>query len=624
MPRDKPMSDSSPGLFRRLLSGVWNLISWIRTSIANLLFVAILVLIVITLLPQEPPQLAEKGALRLAPSGVLVDQRSYIEPLQQLLGDSQRLDSETLVRDLVNAINYAAKDKRITTLVLELDHLAGGGISKLEEIGIALTTFKATGKSIIAVSDSYSQEQYYLASYANEIYLHPMGTVALTGYGAYRNYFKSALEKLAVNFHVFRVGQYKDFVEPYTRNGMSDASREHNTQWLNELWGVYTSRIETLRNLPKGAVNDYINNLDAGLKQEQGNSAQLALKTGLVDQLKTRLEMRRELIAKIGADEEGNNYQAVSFKDYLTLIESKKAHHKDQVGLLVAQGTIIDGEQPSGNIGGDTLAKLLRDARNNTNMKALVLRVDSGGGSAFASEVIREELAATQMAGIPVVVSMGSVAASGGYWITTAADEVWATPTTITGSIGVFGLFPTLEKSLDKLGVHTDGVGTTELAGAIRPDRALPPQAQSVIQQSVEDIYNRFLGLVAEARASTPEKIHTIAQGRVWTGSMAKNLGLVDELGYLNDAIAAAARHAGLEQYDITLIKKPLTPKEQLLKELTGGSVAASEQVSTHALVNLLPAGFKQWVAPLIEPLSLMWTKDPRHIYAQCLICTAP
>ncbi|MEJ2418100.1 MAG: S49 family peptidase [Exilibacterium sp.] len=282
------------------------MISWIRTSIANLLFVAILVLIVITLLPQEAPQLAEKGALRLAPSGVLVDQRSYIEPLQQLLGDSQRLDSETLVRDLVNAINYAAKDKRITTLVLELDHLAGGGISKLEEIGIALTTFKATGKSIIAVSDSYSQEQYYLASYANEIYLHPMGTVALTGYGAYRNYFKSALEKLAVNFHVFRVGQYKDFVEPYTRNGMSDASREHNTQWLNEL--------------------------------------------------KTRLEMRRDLIAKIGADKEGNNYQAVSFKDYLTLIESKKAHHKDQVGLLVAQGTIIDGEQPSGNIGGDTLA----------------------------------------------------------------------------------------------------------------------------------------------------------------------------------------------------------------------------------------------------------------------------
>ncbi|MEJ2418101.1 MAG: signal peptide peptidase SppA [Exilibacterium sp.] len=267
---------------------------------------------------------------------------------------------------------------------------------------------------------------------------------------------------------------------------------------------------------------------------------------------------------------------------------------------------------------------MLRDARNNTNIKALVLRVDSGGGSAFASEVIREELAATQMAGIPVVVSMGSVAASGGYWITTAADEVWATPTTITGSIGVFGLFPTLEKSLDKLGVHTDGVGTTELAGAIRPDRALPPQAQSVIQQSVEDIYNRFLGLVAEARASTPEKIHTIAQGRVWTGSMAKNLGLVDELGYLNDAIAAAARHAGLEQYDITLIKKPLTPKEQLLKELTGGSVAASGQVSTHALVNLLPAGLKQWVAPLIEPLSLMWTKDPRHIYAQCLICTAP
>jgi len=615
------MSSTNPGILRKTFSGLWRLLTWIRTSLANLVFLVLILLIVVALIPKEASQMPDTTALRIAPSGYLVDQYSYVDPLTQII-DKDQQKAETLVRDLVKAVNTAAEDDRVTSIVLDLNYMVGGSLSKLQEIGEALRAFKQSGKSIYAISDAYSQEQYYLASYADEIAVHPMGAVILTGYGSYRNYFKSALEKLSLNMHVFRVGEYKDAVEPYLRNQMSDASREHNSQWLNELWASYTDDVELQRELSAGAINDYINNLDQHLETQKGNPAQTAKALSLVDHLFSHHQQRDFLIEKFGKDEELDDYQALDYERYLAFIQREEKPAADKVGLIVAKGVILDGEQPEGSIGSDTLSQLIRDARQDENIKAIVMRVDSGGGSAFASEVIRQELELTRQEGIPIVVSMGSVAASGGYWISMAADEVWATPNTITGSIGVFSAFPTIENSLEKVGINTDGVGTTELAGALRLDRPLSPLTQNILQQSVNSIYQQFLDLVANARQTSSAQIHAVAQGRVWTGRAAVDLGLVDKLGNLNETIAAAADLAELTDYQVFEVEKQLSPSEQLARQLAGelASISNISLSQSSPLLSLFTSAEAQF-RPLLK---LLQSGDPRSVYAQCLECAAP
>jgi len=615
------MSSTNPGILRKTFSGLWRLLTWIRTSLANLVFLVLILLIVVALIPKEASQMPDTTALRIAPSGYLVDQYSYVDPLTQII-DKDQQKAETLVRDLVKAVNTAAEDDRVTSIVLDLNYMVGGSLSKLQEIGEALRAFKQSGKSIYAISDAYSQEQYYLASYADEIAVHPMGAVILTGYGSYRNYFKSALEKLSLNMHVFRVGEYKDAVEPYLRNQMSDASREHNSQWLNELWASYTDDVELQRELSAGAINDYINNLDQHLETQKGNPAQTAKALSLVDHLFSHHQQRDFLIEKFGKDEELDDYQALDYERYLAFIQREEKPAADKVGLIVAKGVILDGEQPEGSIGSDTLSQLIRDARQDESIKAIVMRVDSGGGSAFASEVIRQELELTRQEGIPIVVSMGSVAASGGYWISMAADEVWATPNTITGSIGVFSAFPTIENSLEKVGINTDGVGTTELAGALRLDRPLSPLTQNILQQSVNSIYQQFLDLVANARQTSSAQIHAVAQGRVWTGRAAVDLGLVDKLGNLNETIAAAADLAELTDYQVFEVEKQLSPSEQLARQLAGelASISNISLSQSSPLLSLFTSAEAQF-RPLLK---LLQSGDPRSVYAQCLECAAP
>jgi len=615
------MSDK-PGLIRRFFRLLGKLAYGIRMLI-NLLFLLVVAALVVSVFQKDVQPLPEHAALHIAPGGELVEQKTYTDPLTQLMQQSGPADAETLVRDVIEAIDRGATDPRINSLVLELNYLAGGGLTKLEDIGKALQRFRDSGKPIVAVGDNFTQEQYYLASYADEIHLNPMGAVLITGYGSYHNYFKEALEKLRVNVHVFRVGTYKDAIEPLTRNDMSTASREHNSAWLNALWAVYTDRVETQRNLPADAIDDYVNNLGDKLAEHGGNAAELAMATGLVDQLSTRPQMAARLRELAGVNDEGG-YQNIDMKRYLSHVRRTDALEpsleKDKIGLIVAKGMILDGEQPAGTIGGDSLAELLRQARKNDEFKALVLRIDSPGGSAFASEVIRQELAATRKAGLPVVASMGTVAASGGYWIATGADEVWASPTTMTGSIGVFGVIPTFEDSLGALGVHSDGIGTTELADFYRLDRPMSPQAKQVVQSGVNHIYDYFLSLVAEARESTPEAVHEIAQGRVWTGEKARELGLVDELGNLQQATEAAARLAGLAQYEVEEISKPLNFREQLLQQLANGQAASWLAGLPQSWT---PAG---WLAGLyegmgrpLEPLSRL--NDPQGIYLQCFEC---
>lgn len=609
----------------RLFSFFWRGLSWLRTALLNIITLVILIAVITAIFAPRGTPLPDKAPLLLSPSGILVDQYSYTSPTARLMNVGNEGPMETLVREVVDTIDYAAHDDRITGLLLHLDNLEGGGLSKLQEIGEAIERFRAEGKPVIALADSYTQQQYFLASYADEIYLNEMGSLALTGFGLYRNYFKDAVDKLAVNFHVFKVGQFKDFVEPYIRNDMSDASKEHNRQWLEALWQVYTDQVEQRRQLEPGTLTQFINEMAELLQATQGDTAQLALQHRLVDHVGPRQARTSALIERFGAagdDPEKVQYIEANVYDRHRL--GPEPLQQGNIGLIVASGTILDGHHPEGTIGGDSLSELIRKARQDDDVKAVVLRVDSGGGSAFASEIIRQELLRLRDAGKPIIVSMGSVAASGGYWIAMAADEIWATPTTITGSIGVFGLFPTLEKSLDKLGIHTDGVGTTELAGAMRLDTALPEQAARVLQLGVEHIYHRFLHIVAENRESDPAAIHEVAQGRVWTGIKAQDLGLVDEIGYLNDALAAAAQHAGLDEYQVKLIERDLSPQEQLIRELLGSESAqsASQAMSASGLGADI-AWLQKLRAKLPEEVDLLLKNKQQAVYALCLECTA-
>jgi protease IV len=611
-----------PGLIRRFFRLIGGLLKGIRALI-NLIFILVLVVVVLNFVQDDVQPLPEKAALRVAPGGFLVEQKTYVDPLTQILEQSSPADAETLTHDLVEAINHATNDPRITSLVLELDHLLGGGISKLEDIGGALANFKTSGKSIIAVGDNYTQEQYYLASYADEIHLNPMGAVLLTGYGSYPSYLKETLDKLRINLHIFRVGTYKDAIEPFTRTSMSTASREHTTEWLNALWAVYTNRVETLRELPADAINDYANNLGNKLAIHNGDTAQLAVVAGLVDRLSTRAQMTTRLQQLAGVADEGS-YEKIDVARYLGHVRRVKALQSgtedNKIGLIVAKGAIFDGEQQAGTVGSDSLSELFRQAREDDQIKAVVLRIDSPGGSAFASEVIRQQVVQTKEAGIPVIVSMGSVAASGGYWIAMGADEVWANPTTITGSIGVFGIIPTFEDSLKALGVHSDGVGTTALSDFYQLSRPMSPQAKQVVQAGVDHIYDRFLSIVADARESSTDQVNQVAQGRVWTGSKALELGLVDKLGNLKQAIDAAAASAGLDSYNVEKIRQPLDFREQLLQEITNSQAGALAAVLPQ---KWLPSSLVSYLYGFSKKLEVLTQfNDPRGIYLNCFECT--
>ncbi len=616
-------SGKKPGAFRRFFSGMGAGITWLRNTLLNTLFIIVLIIFIVAISSSAPPPLPDSFALRVAPTGLLVDQRSYIDPASILLSDDDPEEAETRVSDLVEAINKASTDKRVTMIVLEPGRLLGGGISKMNEIGQALENFKHAGKKIIAVSDHYSQDQYYLASFADEIYLHNMGMVEITGYSRYMNYYKTALDKLGVTIHAFRSGKYKDYLEPYLRDDMSAESREHNAQWINELWSGYAQKIESLRRLPPGSINDYVNNADAHLALTAGDSAKLALEKALVDKVASRQEMEQALIDTAGKSSEGNWYNGVGVKSYLANIRKMPSLEPNKIAVVVASGAIVDGHQPDGSIGSESMLELLRQVKDDKAVKALVIRIDSGGGSAFASEIIRSEIIALREKNIPIYISMGAVAASGGYWIATAGDKIWAQPTTITGSIGVFGAFPTLEKSLEKIGVYTDGVGTTELAGTLRLDRPLTEKASKVVQLGVDNIYQRFITLVADARNQEVDAIDAIAQGHVWTGNKAKEIGLVDELGTLNDVITAIAQAANLSSYSVEFVHRPLSPKEEFLRSLTesqAGSLMPQSFLESFSSLQLLNT-----LTPALKPLSdLQKMNDPQGIYVQCLDCVAP
>lgn len=607
-----------PGKIRRVLGFFWNGVSATRRIVGNLLFLLLVVFLISVIFFKSSEDVPEGVALILSPEGDIVEQKSETMFSSHIFGEAAK--DETLLKDIIDVIDFAKEDQRVAVLVLDLRKMKGAGISKLQAIGAGLERFQSSGKQIFAFGDYFNQRQYFLASHADKLYLSPMGGILLHGFGLYRKYYKSALDKLKIQFHVFKAGTYKSATEPLLRDSMSRYAKEANLAWLNILWDYYKIVVAEHRDLDPQSLDDYINNISSHLEKASGDAAGMALNFGLVDALKTHDEVREELIELVGKDEDGISFKQITFDKYLSRIRpalKESAAHDDKIGVIVASGIIMDGEQPAGRIGGDTMADLIIRAREDDQVKALVVRVDSGGGSATASEVISREIELTRRAGKPVFVSMGSIAASGGYWIAAPADQIWATPTTITGSIGVWGAFPTFERSLKSLGISSDGVGTTKLSDAFDPSRPLNDLISQSMQQIIEQSYRRFIQRVAEGRNMQPEAVEKIAEGRVWAGTTAKDLGLVDEIGSLQDAISAAAKRVDLKDYEVTYITQPLTTREQLIRRLN--------RLITGVLTALNPADHpvKKLYDNVIDTEidHILRANDPAGVYAYCLNC---
>ena len=515
------------------------------------------------------PKLPQDAALVIQPEGEIVEQPTG-DPLELAIAEARGLGrGETTLRDITDAIEAARDDERIKTLVLDFDAMTGAGQPTLDEFARAVTDFRKSGKKVVAYATGYSRDSYYVAAHADEIYLDPMGAVILEGYERYRNYYKSALEKLGVDVNVFRVGTYKSAVEPYIRDDMSAEDREASQAFVNSLWDTYLTAVGKARGMEPAALRTYVDTLSPVVKAAKGDTGKVALDAKLVTALKTPLEVEKRIEALSSKDEEKDSFVSVSLKDYLRVVraEDKISRHPDaRVAVLIGSGEIVDGSGGGGVIAGDDMAELIREARLDKDIKALVLRIDSPGGSVTASEKIHRELLAFKKTKRPIVVSMGDLAASGGYYIAAPADEIWASPATITGSIGIFGLFPTAPRTFDKLGIGVDGVGTTPLSGELRIDRPIGPAAGTLLQSVIERGYEDFLSRVAVGRNKTRDQVDAIAQGRVWAGRDAKRLGLVDNLGSLDQAIAAAAKRAKLTEGKYELDYRE--PKKSFAQEL--------------------------------------------------------
>ena len=602
----------------RLLKGIWRVLSGISRAISvlvPLLFVAIFVIAFSTTLNESTPEpLPERAALLIAPSGPLVEDSPPVDTLSAFL--NQDYDQPTLLNDVVRSIRWAATDERITSLVFDLENLAGPSTSQTLEISSAIDVFRASGKPVIAVGDFYSQAHYLLASQADQILLHPEGGMFLEGFSVYRSYLRSFLEKVRVTMHVFRAGENKSAVEPYLRDDMSASEREVVSRWLKGLWATYTELAESGRELPAGTMDEFIASFAAQLGASDNDLAETMLAAGWVDMLADHAQMEDALAEWVGVTDEDGYAEVIALDRYVEDIKMSRSLTEENLPLIAiipVEGTLMPGDSEEGMAGSDTINGYIDTALEAEDLAAIVLRVNSPGGSVFASDLIRRKLREVAEADIPIVVSMGTIAASGGYWIAAEADEIWALPTTLTGSIGAFSAFPTIEGIVEYVGVTVDGVGTTPLAGAASFNRGLSPEMASIVQALAYGAYDDFIELVASGRDMTEQAVRAVADGLVWTGAEAAERGLVDELGGLDGAVAAAARLAGVEEWRTARTRVPPSFESVLVQELSRsfGMVAAPLGGWFESLVS----AFK----PAIKSLSSL--RDPMHVYAQCLPC---
>lgn len=600
--------------FARLVSIVWRTAVLLYSLLLIAVLVAIPLAIYIAVFHGETQTVPAKAALVVAPAGTLVEQESGVGSLVSTVVSSP--DNSSVVRNMITSIDRARSDKRIKQLFLRLDRLRGATPGQLQDIVAAIDRFKQSGKPVVAWSPAYDQAQYELASHADTIYLDPLGAVFLPGYGAYRNYYKDALDKLGVTVNVFRVGKYKSYVEPYTRNDMSPAARADALAWLTSLWGTYRKVVSADREITPDGISQYIDNYPDTLVANGGNAADVARKAGFVDKVESLEDVRADMIKQVGKDADSGSFNQISGRDYLAatggLMGDKPS--KSHIAVVTVEGDIVDGSSVPGSAGGDTIAHLIATARRDDHVAAMVLRVNSPGGSVTASERIRRQVMAFRKAGKPVVVSMAGMAASGGYWISMNANQIWAEPSTITGSIGIFGIVPTFGKPLNKLGIHSDGVGTTPLSGAMRLDQPLSEPVKLMFQAGVEHGYQEFIGHVASARDMSKDAVNKIAQGRVWSGADALRIGLVDKLGDVTEAEAAAAKLAGLSKggYSLQNMQPPSDWQAALQKFLTA-HVSAALIPSWLAVPTGLSGELNSDAVNFLQTLS-----DPHGLYAKC------
>jgi len=538
------MASSVVAAAKSVIVGLWRALDFTRRALLNALVGLLLLALLWAVLRPSAPPLSPRTTLVLDLKGPLREQFAG-NPRDQLLRRAQGQElGQTRLRDVLQTLEAAAREPAIDRVLLLTDSFAGAGPATLHEVAAALKRVRAAGKTVWAWSNGYTQPAYYLAAQADKVLLHPMGEVDLHGYGGYRTYWGTAFERYGVTPHVLRAGAYKNAGETWTASGPSPETLEADRTVYDALWALYTGGVETARKLPAGSVDALIRDLPARLTAVGGDGAALARQAGLVDELMTADQLRAALMAGGGADADAKTFRQVAMGGLLARL--RPPHTDALIGVVVAEGGIRDGQAPPGAVGGESTAQLIRRAREEDRVKAVVLRVDSPGGSAFASEQIRRELELTREAGKPVVVSMGDVAASGGYWISMAADEVIADPATITGSIGVIAMFPGFDKAFNELGLRSGGYATTWLAGATDPRRPLDPRLAQVIQAGIDHTYAEFTGKAAAARGLTREAVDAVAQGRIWTGAQAQQRQLLDRTGGFGDALASAAKRAGL------------------------------------------------------------------------------
>ena len=597
---------------------VWRILDGVR-RVLHLVLLLVIFGFILAALHTSIPIVPRTAALIIAPEGELVEQLAS-DPVRRAFGQASGGPApETLLRDVTDAIAAAKSDARIKLIVLDLGAVDVSGLSKLQEIGAALREFRGAGKRVVVAADALDQTQYYLAAQAGEVYLDPMGMVYLDGFSYYRLFLKEGIEKLGVDVNVFRAGTYKSYTDQFSRSDMAPSEREESSVWLEALWNAYQQDVTRARSLPAGALNEFVADEPAALAAVNGDAAKLALQRGLVTALKSRQQLSDELKVLVGVDEDTHSFNSIGMNQYLASVRSRhvlKSKSDSKIGVVVAAGEILDGRQPPGTIGGESTADLLRQARYDHAVKAVVLRVDSPGGSMFASEQILREVKSLRKAGKPVVVSMSSYAASGGYYISAAANQIFASPTTLTGSIGVFSVVPTFQRTLEKFGVKVDGIGTTARAGDLRMDRALTPARRQLLQASVDHAYTDFLRRVGDGRKKSVDDVDKIAQGRVWAGIDAERIGLIDHLGGLKDATDAAAKLAELSSdYDVDYIEPSLSLRQELLMQLR------SEMLRMGQLAGFAPprSDIERVLDPVLEQArAIARLNDPRGLYAYC------
>ena len=605
-------------LIKMFFGGAWRFIRSAQRAFGTLLFIGFVYLLVMITFSDDTPSIPKGAALVFNPTGMVVEQERQKDRLEIIFEDESSSPPEVRLRDIARVLKLAKTDNRISSLILDISYLQTTGPANAHYIAQLIEDFKASGKPVLAYGDNFGQTEYFLASHADEIYLNPAGNILLTGFGIYPTYYKEGLDKLGVEVNVFRVGEYKSAVDGFMFNEMPDASRLSNGQLISSLWQTYLNWVSAGREFEEGALQEKLVNLSADLTKTDGNLANLALNQGLVDALLTHEQWRKTVAEKVGLNEDEDDFLQVDFYDYLAAHANGNGNHgSNQVGIIIVEGTILDGEQPAGTAGGDTVARHLREARLDDDVKAVVMRVNSPGGSSFASERIRREVDLIKAAGKPVVVSMGSYAASGGYWVSANADEIFAMPSTITGSIGIFAVIPTFSKALETIGVRVDGIGTTPLSSGFNLGMPMSEPVHDLLSQSVNNGYQQFLNLVSEGRGLDIDHVDTIAQGRVWSGAYAITNGLVDKLGTIDDAIASAAERAGLKSYSTSYISDGEPFGDKLFEMLF-----SKTQPLTAVRARYNPSSAQLYLGQVYrDARHLISLNDPQNLYTLCLTC---